>query len=159
MTERKSYDGWKWYGFACHHICGSRCQYHLGTNVNDLFLISTIGRLVSDPLRHPNKIDNITIGYQYETMVFLIEGEDEHGNPNKISNIEMLTRRYNDSKEAEDGHYEICHKVAETSALVGKTKSSELIKKLKKTESEEDWEAHQNAEDNLQEWFEQNFVI
>jgi hypothetical protein len=43
--------GWKWYGFAGHHICSERCVYHLTTAIHGRYLVSTVGRFIPDPLR------------------------------------------------------------------------------------------------------------
>ena len=109
----KSMDGWKWYGFAGHHCCGSRCQYHLATNIAGRVLVSTIGRFVPDPLREPGKTDTVGTGRDFETMVFEINGEDESGDPAVSSWIETLdSAGYNASLEAEAGHYALCEKWA-----------------------------------------------
>ena len=90
-----SKSGWKWYGFAGHFICGSRCQYHLATNINNKYLVSTVGKFVPDPLHFPNNIDTIGAGKDdyFETYVFNIDGEDEHGNPNVKEYLEISGQR------------------------------------------------------------------
>lgn len=105
--------GWKWYGHAGHHICGGRCQFHLCTNIGDERLISTIGKFVPDPLKGPDKIDTVGSGRKYETYVFEIDGDDENGDPNILSLTELDAASYNDSLEAEKGHYAMCHKIAD----------------------------------------------
>ena len=35
---------WKWFGHAAHFSCGSRCQFHLATQVGK-YLVSTVGEL------------------------------------------------------------------------------------------------------------------
>ena len=107
MTSK---EGWKWYGFPGHHCCGSRCQYHLATNIGGTILVSTIGRFVPDPLRHPESTETIRSGYDYETMVFSIDGEDHNGDPQVISWEAIDAKEYNSSIEAEKGHYALCYK-------------------------------------------------
>lgn len=109
----KSRAGWKWYGFAGHHICGARCQYHLCTSIGGTVLVSTIGRFVPDPLREPDKTDSVGSGRDYETMVFEIDGESESGDPAVVSWIEIDTDGYSSSIEAERGHYAMCEKFAD----------------------------------------------
>lgn len=110
----KSRDGWKWYGFPGHHCCGSRCQFHLATNIGDKILVSTIGRFVPDPLRHPNVTDTVGTGRDFETMVFSINGDDKLGNPNVLDwSSELEGIGYMGSVEAELGHYRMCEKWAE----------------------------------------------
>ena len=106
----KSKEGWKWYGFPGHHCCGSRCQYHLATNIGGTILVSTIGRFVPDPLRHPENMETVGSGRDFETMVFRIDGEDQNGDPRIISWEAIDIGEYNSSKEAEKGHYDMCYK-------------------------------------------------
>jgi len=114
INKQKSLAGWKWYGFPGHHICSNRCVFHLATNIKDLFLVSTIGHFIPDPLKQPNKIENVAVdGAQYETMVFSIVGEDDFGNPKRLSYSEIKTQRYVDSISAEKGHYDICTEYAD----------------------------------------------
>ena len=112
----KSREGWKWYGFPGHHCCGSRCQYHLSTNIGNKVLVSTVGRFVPDPLRNPEKTDTVGTGRDFETMVFKIDGEDENGDPKVVDWSEALdSDGYNSSLHAESGHYAMCEKWAEMS--------------------------------------------
>ena len=37
-----------WYGHALHFICGTECRFHLGTLVNRLWVVSTVGELWGD---------------------------------------------------------------------------------------------------------------
>ena len=107
----KSKEGWKWYGFPGHHVCGRRCQYHLSTNIRDSVLISTIGRFVPDPMRHPEKTETIGACRNFETIVFRIVGEDDKGDPRIIDWGDTLdSAGYNSSIDAEKGHYALCYK-------------------------------------------------
>lgn len=103
--------GWKWYGFPGHYICASRCQYHLTTAINGKYLVSTVGRFVVDPLRDPERIEEVGHGRKYETMVFEMDGEDENGDPKRgRDSIDM--NPYDESVDAERGHYAMCEKWA-----------------------------------------------
>ena len=91
----------KFYGYAGHHIRADKCRFHLCTALNGEYLVSTVGNMGGkDGYR------NISPGYLYETMVFSMSGEDESGDP-IIDLQELEYRRYNDSLEAENGHYEM----------------------------------------------------
>lgn len=105
--------GWKWYGFPGHHICGARCVFHLCTNIGGIFLVSTIGHFAPDPLGNPKRIEEISAGAKYETMVFPISGETQSGDSNKISYNALRHDKYNDSLVAETGHYQICWEYAD----------------------------------------------
>jgi len=106
----------KWYGFAGHHICGARCQFHLSTSINGKFLVSTVGLFVPDPLRAPNKMEPVMSGWHFETVVFEMDGDDENGDP-KITNWDAIeTEGYNDSLQAERNHQVICEKYSEAAA-------------------------------------------
>lgn len=113
MTDKlQSQAGWKWYGFAGHHICGARCQYHLTTSVNGAYLVSTVGRFVPDPLRDPHKTSTVGSGRDFETFVFAMSGDDENGDPIITSREPVDTDGYATSIEAERGHYAMCEKWA-----------------------------------------------
>ena len=76
--------------------------------------MSTIGRFVPDPLRHPEKTDTVGNGHDFETMVFRIDGEDENGDPRVVSWGDTLdSDGYSSSIDAEHGHYAMCNKWAE----------------------------------------------
>lgn len=105
-----SSQNWKWYGFAGHHCCGARCQFHLTTAIGGRYLVSTVGRFVPDPLRAPEKIEPVGLGRYFETMVFEIDGEDENGDPNVLDWGGVDMEGYNFSLTAEQGHYAICER-------------------------------------------------
>ena len=96
----------KFYGFAGHHILSPRCAFHLSTSIDGVYLVSTIGRYLDEN----EEVQDICIGYKYQTMVFEIEGEDSNGDPLITSYSEIDSRRYNYSRVAEDGHYEMMDK-------------------------------------------------
>lgn len=108
----QSQAGWKWYGFAGHHICGARCQYHLCTSINGAYLVSTVGRFVPDPLRAPGQTSTVGSERDYETFVFLMNGDDENGDPVIPSRDVVDSCGYTDSMQAEAGHYAMCEKWA-----------------------------------------------
>jgi len=111
MATMESRNGWKWYGFAGHLIVSRRCAFHLCTLV-DPYLISTVGAYFPP---HGDKMETIGSGPDdyYETLVFSCTEEDENGNPAISDILDVLdARRYADSREAERGHYEFCHKWA-----------------------------------------------
>lgn len=94
--------GWKWYGYGGHFCLNHRCAFHLATRVRG-YLVSTVGDLD----RNQGGPKEIGIGRTFETMVFPCNGEDENGNPNHDGS-EIDTQSYNDSREAELGHYLVC---------------------------------------------------
>ncbi len=91
----------KYYGFATHFILGNKCAYHIATNIGNEILVSTVGSL-----RNPN-LERVNQSSYYETMVFKIDGEDEHGNPNILDLTPICEKRTDDSKEAELIHFNI----------------------------------------------------
>jgi len=104
---------WKWYGFAGHHICGTRCQFHLTTSIGERFLVSTVGQFVPDPLRAPETTQEVGADRHFETMVFEIDGDDDNGNP-AIKDYECVGMEgYNDSLEAEKGHHILCERYSQ----------------------------------------------
>jgi hypothetical protein len=111
-------EDWKWYGFAGHFILGDRCSYHLSTRVGN-YLVSTVGALKADNWRQ-KKLDPVGSNrkYLYETMVFPCDGETEEGNANVLSRSELECSRYEDSLEAERGHYTLCEKWADVGPWV-----------------------------------------
>jgi hypothetical protein len=106
MTPR---DQWKWYGYPGHLCVGHKCAFHLSTRIGK-YLISTVGdyrKVDGDGL--PQEIGS---GRLFETFVFPCDGETEFGDPaNDLNSID--SECYNDSKKAEDGHYEMCYKWAQ----------------------------------------------
>lgn len=101
---------WKWYGYPCHLIVGSKCVYHLGTRIGP-FLVSTVGDYRPD---RTNAKETIGAGSKdfFETFVFRCLGEDEDGNPTVQSWGAIDGERYATSLEAERGHYRFCEKYA-----------------------------------------------
>lgn len=106
LADLKSGPDWKWYGFACHFFGGRNCGYHLATRIGK-YLISTVGayRPKSD-----GKEEEVGINRLFETMVFECGGDDQDGNPRVASWSEIDGDGYNDSREAEIGHYKTCWK-------------------------------------------------
>jgi len=107
---------WKWYGFAGHHICGARCQFHLSTSIGGKFLVSTVGRFIPDPLRAPGKLETVGHIRDFETMVFEMDGDDENGDPNITNWGALETEGYNDSLQAERNHHVVCEKYSKAAA-------------------------------------------
>jgi hypothetical protein len=118
---------WKWFGSAGHYICGRWCRFHMCTLVGK-YLISTVGEYVHP--RHGQGSESREaewllknwpgedIGYKrkYETMVFptgeLCKVKDcQCGMPTIYGN-NIDTVGYNGRKDAVEGHYTLCHKVA-----------------------------------------------
>ncbi|WP_129141548.1 hypothetical protein [Modicisalibacter coralii] len=112
MSNMHSQEGWKWYGFPGHHICGARCQFHLATSINGKYLVSTVGRLILDPLREPGKIEQVGADRYFETMVFEMDGDNADGDPNILDWGGLEMEGYNHSLDAERGHYEVCRQYA-----------------------------------------------
>jgi hypothetical protein len=95
----------KWCPYALHSPIGHRCMFRLGTIVNDRVIVSTIGQWVprNEPDGQYETISGVP-GELFETMVFQLDGYDEHGNP--IKGDELHCRRYVDSKAADKGHHD-----------------------------------------------------
>lgn len=108
-TVMTSHAGWKWYGYAGHFICGSKCAFHLATRVNG-FLISTVGDYRPDGKKpEPLGAEKDSL---FETFVFRCGGDDIYGNPNIADYAEIDVERYAKSNAAERGHYRYCEKYA-----------------------------------------------
>jgi len=60
---------WVWHGFAGHFICGSKCRFHLCTEVGD-FLVSTVGEYYLDSKAKKPEDLGYPEGSVYETLVF-----------------------------------------------------------------------------------------
>jgi hypothetical protein len=116
MTQRKALKGsgdmadvpreqWYWSGYA-GHFCGSaKCAFHLCTRIGDA-LISTVG-----DYRPSGEREEIGLGCTFETFVFQVrDGEGPEGD--HVDYAELDTSAYNDSREAEAGHYAMCDKWA-----------------------------------------------
>lgn len=103
-----SREGWVWHGYPGHFICADRCVFHLSTSIGGRWLVSTVGHFVPDPKREPGRREPVGAGFNFETMVFAINGYDDHRNPITSDYSGAETRRYNDSEEAEAGHYAAC---------------------------------------------------
>lgn len=104
----QSGSGWKWYGFPGHFVGGRNCAFHLCTVVNG-YLVSTLGAYRPDS---SNKNETVGLGRYYETMVFTCPGDDENGDPIMGDEVEM--QGYNESLEAERGHYRVCWKYSDS---------------------------------------------
>lgn len=97
--------GWRWFGYGGHLVVSSRCAFHLATLVGGV-LVSTIGHWLP---KHGDAVEEIGSGRTFETMVFRCSGVDAHGNPeHELEAIEATS--YNDSVQAERGHYAICER-------------------------------------------------
>jgi hypothetical protein len=59
------------------------------------------------------ELDTVGMGRLYETYVFEIDGEEEGGDPNVLDWCEIDSKGYNESIDAERGHYEMCEKWAD----------------------------------------------
>lgn len=105
MTSRSE---WYWGGYAGHFIGGGKCRFHLSTIVGS-YLISTVG-----DYRTNRSEQQETIGADrlYETMVFRCDGLDGDLNPQLTDLQELELVGYNDSCDAERGHYDMCEKWA-----------------------------------------------
>lgn len=99
----------KFYGNPTHFCAGKNCVFHLATNVDNKYLISTIGHYLVNGV-----LTKINVDTHYETMVFEIEGEDKYGNPNVIDWQGIDVVRMDDSKAAERIHYEMIGKYSDT---------------------------------------------
>lgn len=97
--------GWRWFGYGGHLCVGSRCAFHLATIVGGV-LVSTIGHYIP---KHGDDVEEIGSGRTFETMVFRCGGVDADGNPETNSSAIEATS-YNDSRQAERGHYAICER-------------------------------------------------
>lgn len=103
-----SREGWVWHGYPGHFICADRCVFHLSTSINGKVLVSTVGHFVPDPKKNPGHTEPVGPGFDFETMVFAINGYDDHHNPVIVDYSGIETRGYNDSEAAEAGHYIAC---------------------------------------------------
>jgi len=99
---------WYWLGYAGHFIGASDCRFHLATIVGK-YLVSTVGDY------HPLSLEErqiIGVGRYFETMVFKCEGLDDDLDPIMSSLQRLDSLGYNDSGDAERGHYAMCEKWA-----------------------------------------------
>lgn len=103
-----SREGWVWHGYPGHFICASRCVFHLTTSINGKILVSTVGHFLPDPKREPGRREPVAGLHNFETLIFGIDGYDAHRNPIIDDYTGMEARYYNDSEEAEAGHYAAC---------------------------------------------------
>lgn len=125
-----SREEWYWCGFATHFEGNARCSFHLATVLPSGWLVSTLGNYL------PKDAENIeplgSDGRLYETMVFGCEGLEPSGNPIQTSLGENEMRGYQNSIEAERGHYELCEKYAE----ITRTKESIAMERVELLERE-----------------------
>ena len=108
LKVQHSHESWKWYGYAGHLIVSRRCAYHLCTRVGN-YLVSTVGAYYQDP--GDDKLTPVGSGSDefFETFVFVCSGEHD-GDPIVKEYVEIFGVRYNNSLDAELGHYETCWK-------------------------------------------------
>jgi hypothetical protein len=100
--------GWIWFGYAGHFVGGKRCVFHLSTWLPNGWLVSTVGHYLprSGDGETPEEIG---IGRTFETMVFKCRGTAEPGVDAPIDDWSAVeTKGYNDSSDAERGHYAVC---------------------------------------------------
>jgi len=96
---------WVWCGYAGHFVAASSCRMHLHTRVGD-YRISTVGDYRPDGNGSP--AEEIGAGRKYETFVFRVTGEGEHGEGEVTEWSEIWTDAYNEPTDAERGHMEMC---------------------------------------------------
>lgn len=140
ILEQIPVSAWVWYGNAGHFIYSSHCRFHLTTRVGD-FMVSTVGEYVPDsevqtilaqsrgkPLTERGDMREAQFlerfGFErlgatgtYETMVFHAPGSCTAkdcgcGMPRPSSFDDLDGERYDSAKEATEGHYKYCFKVA-----------------------------------------------
>jgi len=99
---------WKWYGYAKHFCCASRCCWHMATLVNGKYLVSSVGCFhETSDVRERTEENRMPIGagYYFETMVFPANKKG------KITrNRELACDTYQTAEEAEVGHLAMCYK-------------------------------------------------
>lgn len=105
---------WVWCGYPGHFIAAADLCFHLNTRIGD-YRISTIG----DYRPRPGE-PMVEVGCErfFETMVFRVEGEGEHGNGEVADWSELELVGYQEAIEAEAGHMEVCAKYAAIAAAV-----------------------------------------
>ena len=101
---------WIWYGFPQHDEEHSpHCIFHLATRVGNV-MVSTIG--ANFPRRGGDgRMHRVSSGAYYETLVMECRGEDTNGDPVLVM-PELRRDTYLDSRAAEDGHREMCLRMA-----------------------------------------------
>ena len=104
---------WYFSAFPGHFICAEKCRFHLNTRIGP-YRVSSVGDYhPSDADGKPQPIGN---GRLFETMVFRLTGNGLGGDPNDppegiMANArEIAAKGYNDSREAEAGHYALCQR-------------------------------------------------
>lgn len=103
---------WVWCGYPGHFCASKHCRMHLHTRVGD-YRVSTVGDYW--PISHPKDSDGpeeIGYGRTYETMVFRVEGEGQHGEGTVADWTNVDFDGYTDAESAERGHFDLCHKYA-----------------------------------------------
>ena len=106
LSELESGAGWKWFGYAGHFIDGRRCAFHLSTLLPNGWLVSTVGHYL--PAGEPEIPAEIGFARTFETMVFACGDTNPGDDPTVSSWSEVSATAYNDSREAERGHYAVC---------------------------------------------------
>jgi len=101
---------WEWFGHKQHLCVATKCQFSMSTRVGNI-VVSTVGEY----REKPDDKDWATIGCGrlYETMTFHVheDSPNECGCPGWHGEAEWFDG-YNDARSAQEGHMEICRKVA-----------------------------------------------
>lgn len=101
---------WIWCGYAGHFIAARDCAMHMNTRVGD-YRISTIGDYRP---RHLERDEMTEVGCdrKFETYVFRVAGEGEHGEGEVVDWGEIDSDGYNEPLDAERGHMAMCERYA-----------------------------------------------
>jgi hypothetical protein len=111
---------WVWCGYPGHMIASDSCLLHLHTRVGD-YRVSTVGDYHPSDLHDPRggrtkEAQNIGVGRKYETFVFRVSGDGEHGEGEVDDWGEIDAEGYNEAVDAERGHMAMCRKYAAIAA-------------------------------------------
>lgn len=108
---------WVWCGYAGHFCAASSCLMHMNTRVGD-YRISTVGDY-RDSRTGKQKPIGAGADSLYETFVFRVSGEGQHGEGEVDDWGEIDSERYATAEDAERGHIDYCRKYAAAEATKG----------------------------------------
>jgi hypothetical protein len=98
----------RYYGHAGHFIASDGCRFHLCTEVNDRYRVSTVGDYRPRGAMVTAPPTEVGYGRLYETMVFSIGADGE---------VDDWAERecfgYQTAEEADAGHEAMCRKYEE----------------------------------------------